>query len=75
MKKKLIVPPLSGTYMLSAMIGFMVSIIYIFPRWPPWGLAFSLTFLAMFLASMKSMTYADPEHFVTMEKKKGKKKK
>ena len=62
-KKKLIVPPISGGYMASSILGFLISAIYVFPKSPSWGLAFCLVFVIMFLSAIKSMTYADPGIF------------
>jgi len=43
---------------------------------PPWGLAFSIAFAAMFISAVKSMTMAEPDMFVEteMRSKKSKKK-
>ncbi|MBN2421688.1 hypothetical protein JXB41_00555 [Candidatus Woesearchaeota archaeon] len=72
-KKRIIVPPISGGYMAASMLGFFISAIYVFPKSPPWGLAFCIVFVVMFLSAVKSMTYADPEMFVELETKKKKK--
>ncbi|MBD3203285.1 hypothetical protein GF327_03260 [Candidatus Woesearchaeota archaeon] len=66
-KNKPIVPPLSGGYMASSILGFFISAIYVFDKNHPWGLAFCIVFAIMFLSSVKSMTYADPDMFVALE--------
>ena len=59
MKRK--IAPLSGSFMITAIVGFLISAIYIFPRSNPWGLALSILFAVMFAAAMISTTYAPLE--------------
>jgi len=75
-KPKVIIPPLSGGYMASTMLGYFISVIYLWKSSPPWGLAFSIAFAAMFISAVKSMTMAEPDMFVEteMRSKKSKKK-
>ena len=73
-KKKMIIPPLSGGYMAASILGLLISLVYVFPKSYPWGLAFSITFGIMLLSSLKSMTFADPDTFVELETRKKKKK-
>ena len=49
--------PLKGSFMIFAMIGFLVSM-YLFTN-PAWRLAFLIVFTAMFIASIISMTKAE----------------
>jgi hypothetical protein len=67
--------PLSGGYMATSMLGFLISVIYVFPQDRSWGVAFSLVFATMFLSAVASMTHADPDMFVEIEEKYKKKKK
>jgi hypothetical protein len=72
--KKYKMAPLSGGYMASSMIGFLISIIFVFKESPSWGLAFALVFATMFISAVASMTYADPDIFVELETKNKRKK-
>ena len=53
--------PLSGTFMLTSIFGFIISLIFIYPRDKTWGFTFIIIFVLMFIASMISMTYADAD--------------
>ena len=55
------VAPLKGGYMITSMVGFIISAIYVFPRSQTWGFAFTIFFTLMFVASMISMTYGPEE--------------
>jgi len=61
MLKQLNVAPLTGGYMITSMVGFFISAVYVFPRSYKWGVAFSIFFALMFVASMISMTYGPDE--------------
>jgi len=61
MEKKFNIVPLSGGYMVTSIVGFLISVFYIYPKNNPWGFTFSLFFMLMFVASMISMTYAPGE--------------
>jgi len=50
--------PLNTAFFATSIIGFLISSIYIFPKSTPWGTAFSLIFILMFLASVISMRKA-----------------
>ena len=50
--------PLKGSFMLTAMIGFLVSAYYIYPLSTNFGVAFMAVFVLMFIASLVSMTKA-----------------
>ena len=58
MEKQLNVAPLSGGYMITSIVGFLISAFYILPNSSKWGFTFVLFFTLMFIASMISMTYA-----------------
>ena len=55
------VAPLKGGYMITSMVGFIVSSIYVFPRSQTWGFTFTIFFALMFVASIISMTYGPEE--------------
>jgi len=75
--------PLSGTFMITAIFGFLISAYYIYNLSEAWGFTFCLFFVLMFIASMISITHASvPEHisvkpeiYITGSKKKVKRKK
>ena len=68
------VAPLSGSFMLTSMVGFMVSAIYVFPRSLSWGFTLGIFFTIMFVASIISMTYAPIEAELAVDKRRPKKK-
>jgi len=51
------VAPLSGGFMLTSIIGFLISVMYVYPQSPTWGFTFGGFFVLMFIAAMISMTY------------------
>lgn len=55
------VVPLTGGFMITSIVGFLISVFYIFPLNKPWGFTFSVFFFVMFVSSMISMTYAPGE--------------
>ena len=61
MKRTFKVAPLSSTFVLTSIIGFFISVIYIPQYSVTWSFAFSLVFMMMFLASVVSMTRATTE--------------
>lgn len=50
---------LSAGFMLTSIIGFLISIFFVWQYSLSWGFTFALFFLIMFVASMISMTKAD----------------
>ncbi len=50
---------LSAGFMLTSIIGFLVSTLFVWKYSISWGFTFSLFFLIMFVASIISMTKAD----------------
>ena len=52
------IAPLPASFMLAAIIGFLVSATIVSPISRSWGLAFSIIFVLMFVASLVSMSYA-----------------
>ena len=52
--------PLNTAFFATSIIGFLISIFYIYPKTMTWGVAFGLVFALMFIASMISMKRAAP---------------
>ncbi len=50
--------PLKGSFMVLSIIGFLITAYLIYPKDRDYGLAFIIVFIAMFIASMISMTKA-----------------
>ena len=67
---KMKIAPLSGTFMITAIVGFLISAFYIFPKSSPWGLAFCVLFAIMFIAGMISVTKAPIEDEWEADKRK-----
>ena len=63
------VAPLSKGFLITSMVGFLVSAVFIYPKDPPWGFTFSLVFMIMFISAMISTTYASVEMEYAIEKK------
>jgi len=58
MAKKVPVVPFKGSFMLTSIIGFFVSVYYVMSLSKTWGFTFAIFFATMFIASLISMTYA-----------------
>ena len=69
MKKELNIAPLSGGYMVTSLVGFLISAFYILPNSITWGFTFVLFFTLMFIASMISMTYSPSDWPLKMNRK------
>jgi formate hydrogenlyase subunit 3/multisubunit Na+/H+ antiporter MnhD subunit len=70
-KKEINVAPLSGGFMITSIIGFLISAIYVYPQNTTWGFTFAIFFVLMFVAAMISMTYGpDAAQSYINEKKK-----
>jgi len=70
------VAPLKGGYMITSIVGFIISAVYVFPRSQTWGFTFTIFFMLMFVASLISMTYGPDEamyHAGHMAERKSKK--
>jgi len=48
---------LSGSFMITSILGFLISAIYVYPGSKRWGFTFAIFFVLMFVAAMISMTY------------------
>ncbi|MBW2993274.1 hypothetical protein KY317_01735, partial [Candidatus Woesearchaeota archaeon] len=57
-KRKPKIAPLHGSFMITAIIGFAVSAIWVLKASVAWGAAFMIFFAIMFIASIISATYA-----------------
>ena len=68
-KRKFKFAPLSGAYMAVSILGILISLLYVLKENSDWGITFTFLFGIMFVASMVSMTVADPDEFVELEKK------
>ncbi|MFC1727892.1 hypothetical protein ACFLZ7_00315 [Nanoarchaeota archaeon] len=49
--------PLSGSFMITSMLGFLLTVIYYDNVGDTWGFTLALFFIIMFIASFISMTY------------------
>jgi len=63
------VAPLKGGYMITSIVGFIISAMYVFPRSERWGFTFVIFFTLMFVASMISMTYGPDEAMYSVGQK------
>ena len=50
--------PLKSSFMLTAILGFLVSAYYVYPQSKNYGLSFMVVFAVMFVAALVSMTKA-----------------
>jgi len=62
------VAPLHGSFMLASMLGFAISLIWVWPSSKGFGFAFMIVFVAMFIASIIALTKAPIEDIVKTEK-------
>jgi len=53
--------PLSAGFMVTSIIGFFISLLYISRLSLPMSIAFAVVFLCMFIASLISMSRASPD--------------
>jgi len=60
--------PLKSSFMVSAMLGILISAYWVYPQNFNWGVTFMLVFGAMFIAALISMTKApileDPKRYL-----------
>jgi hypothetical protein len=52
--------PLNTAFFATSIIGFLISVFYIYPKTVTWGTAFGLVFTLMFIASFIAMRRASP---------------
>ena len=55
------VAPLKASFMVTSLVGFLVSVIYVQQFSLTWAVAFAFIFVLMFIASMLSMTCGAPD--------------
>ena len=53
--------PLTSSFMLVAMLGFFVSVYYVWDISTDWGFAFATVFVIFFIASVYNFTHAPDE--------------
>jgi hypothetical protein len=58
--------PLSSTFMLASMFGFLVSVWVVWPMDVTWGFTFAATFLIFFVASVYNFTHAPDEDYLAV---------
>lgn len=63
------VAPLKGGYMITSILGFLISIMFVYDISNKWGFTFALFFMLMFVASMISMTYGPDEAMIHVGKR------
>lgn len=61
MHKEFNIAPLSGGFMITSIVGFLISAVYVYPETRTWGFTFILFFTLMFIAALLSMTYSPVE--------------
>ena len=66
------VAPLSGGFMITSILGFLISAMYVYDKSNRWGFTFGLFFMMMFVASLISMTYGPDEAMYHVGHKKNK---
>ena len=62
------IAPLSGSFMLASMLGFAISLVWVYPASKGFGFSFMIIFLAMFVASIISLSKAPAEDLLKLEK-------
>ena len=72
--KEFNIAPLSGSYMITSIVGFLISVYIVpksgIPNATTWSFTFVLFFTLMFIASLISMTYAPSDWPLRMDNKK-----
>jgi len=61
------VAPLTGGYMITSIVGFIISSMYVYDISNRWGITFAIFFSLMFVASLISMTYGPEEAMLQVE--------
>ena len=62
------VAPLPGSFMMISILGFLVSVLMVYNYSPSFGFAFATIFVLMFVASLISMTYADSDAMLKLDR-------
>jgi hypothetical protein len=55
------VAPLPAGFMLTSLVGILLSIVWIYPQSESWGLGTGIIFVVMFVSSVISMSYGPSE--------------
>ncbi|MFH1316868.1 MAG: hypothetical protein ABII01_05080 [Candidatus Woesearchaeota archaeon] len=63
------IAPLPSTFMLTSIIGFFISVIWVEQYSVTFAFAFGLVFALMFISSLVSMTYADADAVLKLDGK------
>jgi hypothetical protein len=63
------IAPLSGGFMITSIVGFIASLMFVYKISAAWGMAFMIFFVIMFVSSMISMTKAPVSEQSFREKK------
>lgn len=50
------IAPLSGGFMITSIVGFLASVLFVYDASVSWGVTFMIFFAIMFIASIISMT-------------------
>jgi hypothetical protein len=66
MVHRLVQQPLTASFMLVSMLGFFVSVFYIWDISTDWGFAFAFVFTTFFVASVYNFTHAPDEDFLAV---------
>lgn len=53
--------PFSGGFMLTSILGFLVSVLFVMQYSVTWGFTFALVFVIMFIASVVSLSHIEAE--------------
>lgn len=61
------VAPLNGSFMVTSILGILISVIWVYPRSSSFGAAFTVVFVLMFISSLISMTYGPAETELKMD--------
>ena len=60
--------PLPSSFMLTAILGFIISAMWVFPQSTNWGFTFFVFFTIMFIASVVSMAHAPVDELAALDK-------
>jgi multisubunit Na+/H+ antiporter MnhB subunit len=61
------VAPLNSSFMVTSILGLLISIIWVYKQAPAWGAAFTVVFALMFISSIVSMTYGPADTELRMD--------
>ena len=58
--------PFSGGFMLTSILGFLISVLFVMKISATWGFTFALVFVLMFIASVVTMSRIDADDKYSM---------